>query len=127
VYKSLLFSRLFGLPQQPYSFAVLSPGTLFVGIMQVSWIFLHLLGVLSWLGMHWFRLPLPHVVFAFLRLLCSTKYCRAQNGIDEMCRDQWKWASNNPNGYRSEAEQSLDSKPSTNGNHEAVIIKGIAT
>lgn len=52
---------------------------------------------------------------------------RAQNGIDEMCRDQWKWASNNPNGYRSGEEQSVDSKHTVNGNHEAVVIKGSAT
>ncbi|CAL9064262.1 unnamed protein product [Musa banksii] len=24
----------------------------------------------------------------------------AKNGVEEMCRDQWKWASNNPYGYR---------------------------
>ncbi|KAG0617833.1 hypothetical protein M758_4G018600 [Ceratodon purpureus] len=69
---------------------------------------------------------------------CSEVYCApdkarrelgwiAQNGIDEMCRDQWKWASNNPNGYRSEQVQSLDSKPVVNGNHEAVIINGTTT
>ncbi|TYJ27803.1 hypothetical protein E1A91_A07G213600v1 [Gossypium mustelinum] len=28
-------------------------------------------------------------------------YCRAKYGIAEMCRDQWKWASNNPWGYQS--------------------------
>ncbi|VFQ63242.1 unnamed protein product [Cuscuta campestris] len=27
---------------------------------------------------------------------------RAKNGIDEMCRDQWKWASQNPWGYVSQ-------------------------
>lgn len=27
---------------------------------------------------------------------------KAKYGIDEMCRDQWKWASQNPWGYRSE-------------------------
>jgi len=69
---------------------------------------------------------------------CSTVYCTpdkarkelgwtAQYGIDEMCRDQWKWASSNPNGYQSCQEQSLDLKPTTNGNHEASIIKDTAT
>jgi hypothetical protein len=42
-----------------------------------------------------------------------------------MCRDQWKWASNNPNGYRPVQEQSIDSKPIANGNHEAVMSKDI--
>lgn len=34
------------------------------------------------------------------------KYCifRAKYGVDEMCRDQWKWASQNPWGYRSKPE-----------------------
>lgn len=27
--------------------------------------------------------------------------CRAKYGIDEMCRDQWNWASKNPYGYES--------------------------
>nr|GMD99088.1 bifunctional UDP-glucose 4-epimerase and UDP-xylose 4-epimerase 1 [Ipomoea batatas] len=27
---------------------------------------------------------------------------KAKNGIDEMCRDQWKWASQNPWGYQSQ-------------------------
>lgn len=26
---------------------------------------------------------------------------RPKYGIDEMCRDQWNWASNNPLGYGS--------------------------
>lgn len=26
---------------------------------------------------------------------------KAQNGIEEMCRDQWNWQSKNPNGYRN--------------------------
>lgn len=29
---------------------------------------------------------------------------KAKYGIDEMCRDQWKWASKNPWGYRSKPE-----------------------
>ncbi|XP_024371982.1 UDP-glucose 4-epimerase 5 [Physcomitrium patens] len=54
---------------------------------------------------------------------------KAQNGIDEMCRDQWKWASNNPDGYRSSQEKSPanDSKPLANGNHEAVLNTDTAT
>jgi UDP-glucose 4-epimerase len=24
----------------------------------------------------------------------------AQRGIDEMCKDSWRWQSNNPNGYK---------------------------
>lgn len=28
---------------------------------------------------------------------------KAKYGIDEMCRDQWKWASNNPWGYQGKA------------------------
>ncbi|THU63981.1 hypothetical protein C4D60_Mb01t21620 [Musa balbisiana] len=27
----------------------------------------------------------------------------AKYGVEEMCRDQWKWASNNPYGYRSQS------------------------
>jgi hypothetical protein len=27
--------------------------------------------------------------------------CRAKYGINEMCRDQWNWASKNPYGYES--------------------------
>ncbi|XP_020589985.1 bifunctional UDP-glucose 4-epimerase and UDP-xylose 4-epimerase 1-like [Phalaenopsis equestris] len=27
---------------------------------------------------------------------------RAKYGIEEMCRDQWNWASKNPNGYKSQ-------------------------
>lgn len=65
---------------------------------------------------------------------CSTVYTatdkagkelgwKAQNGIEEMCRDQWKWASNNPDGYRPIPEQSFDSKPLANGNHAAVMSK----
>ena len=27
--------------------------------------------------------------------------CRAKYGIEEMCRDQWNWASKNPYGYAS--------------------------
>lgn len=27
--------------------------------------------------------------------------CRARYGIEEMCRDQWNWASKNPYGYGS--------------------------
>nr|GMD94317.1 bifunctional UDP-glucose 4-epimerase and UDP-xylose 4-epimerase 1 [Ipomoea batatas] len=27
---------------------------------------------------------------------------KAKNGVDEMCRDQWKWASQNPWGYQSQ-------------------------
>jgi UDP-glucose 4-epimerase len=27
---------------------------------------------------------------------------RAKYGIEEMCRDQWNWASNNPWGYQLE-------------------------
>ncbi|GMN39294.1 hypothetical protein TIFTF001_008531 [Ficus carica] len=27
---------------------------------------------------------------------------KAKYGIEEMCRDQWKWASNNPHGYHSQ-------------------------
>lgn len=26
--------------------------------------------------------------------------CRAKYGVEEMCRDQWNWASTNPWGYR---------------------------
>ncbi len=26
---------------------------------------------------------------------------KAKYGIEEMCRDQWKWAVNNPHGYKS--------------------------
>lgn len=28
-------------------------------------------------------------------------FYRAKYGIDEMCRDQWNWASKNPRGYGS--------------------------
>ena len=28
--------------------------------------------------------------------------CRARYGIEEMCRDQWNWASKNPYGYESQ-------------------------
>jgi len=76
---------------------------------------------------HWVRLLSSPILFAFLRLPMFMIYCRPQYGIDEMCRDQWKCASSNPNGYQSCQEQSLDLKPTTNGNHEASIIKDTAT
>ena len=25
---------------------------------------------------------------------------KASRGIDEMCKDSWRWQSNNPNGYK---------------------------
>ncbi|OAY70334.1 UDP-glucose 4-epimerase, partial [Ananas comosus] len=28
--------------------------------------------------------------------------CRAKYGIEEMCRNQWRWASKNPSGYRAD-------------------------
>ncbi|CAM6116687.1 unnamed protein product [Calypogeia fissa] len=46
---------------------------------------------------------------------------KAQNGINEMCRDQWNWASRNPFGYRpcqndsTESEQAFSSRATTNG------------
>ncbi|KAJ6347483.1 hypothetical protein OIU76_004042 [Salix suchowensis] len=30
---------------------------------------------------------------------------KAKYGVEEMCRDQWKWASNNPWGYQSKPEK----------------------
>lgn len=27
-------------------------------------------------------------------------FTRAKYGVDEMCRDQWNWANNNPWGYQ---------------------------
>jgi len=38
------------------------------------------------------------VTFFFLHIWLP---CRAKYGIDEMCRDQWNWASKNPYGYGS--------------------------
>ena len=29
----------------------------------------------------------------------ATCYCKAENGIEEMCADSWRWQSQNPNGY----------------------------
>jgi UDP-glucose 4-epimerase len=31
---------------------------------------------------------------------------KAKNGIEEMCRDLWNWASNNPYGYNSSSNGS---------------------
>lgn len=30
---------------------------------------------------------------------------KAQYGIEEMCRDAWKWQSSNPNGYSEKTDQ----------------------
>lgn len=60
-----------------------------------------------------------------LTKLIRNYWCRAQNGIDEMCRDQWNWASNNPCGYRPSKTESPE--PVANGTHEPVINKGIDT
>jgi len=57
--------------------------------------FLHLIrnvGKFSWVNCF----PL------FLTNLCSL--CRAKYGIDDMCRDQWNWASKNPYGYGESEE-----------------------
>lgn len=40
----------------------------------------------------------PHLEFAWLFLI---PFDRAKYGIAEMCRDQWKWASQNPLGYQA--------------------------
>lgn len=38
---------------------------------------------------------------------CSRKQdlrtCRTRLTVEDMCRDQWKWASQNPNGYGDQA------------------------
>ncbi|KAL8256099.1 hypothetical protein R6Q59_031166 [Mikania micrantha] len=34
---------------------------------------------------------------------------KAKHGIDDMCRDQWNWASKNPYGYQTEAKRQLGS------------------
>lgn len=54
--------------------------------------------VLSRSSTHW-PWVLIHWLFGFL---CFVWWCdfRAKYGIEEMCRDQWKWASNNPWGYQ---------------------------
>lgn len=39
--------------------------------------------------------------------------CRARYGIEEMCRDQWNWASKNPYGYGS---------PDSNNNWKPILI-----
>lgn len=31
-------------------------------------------------------------------------FFRAKYGIDDMCRDQWNWASKNPYGYEGPQE-----------------------
>jgi len=41
--------------------------------------------------------------FLFCLVWCQ---CRAKNGIEEMCRDLWNWASNNPYGYNSSSNGS---------------------
>jgi UDP-glucose 4-epimerase len=30
---------------------------------------------------------------------------KAEYGLDEMCRDTWRWQSQNPYGYRDESAQ----------------------
>jgi hypothetical protein len=50
--------------------------------------------------------------------------CRAQNGIEEMCRDQWNWASKNPFGYQPSHADGKESKPVCNGGHDLKICNG---
>jgi len=47
-------------------------------------------------------LELIFSLFLFLTNLCSL--CRAKYGIDDMCRDQWNWASKNPYGFGESEE-----------------------
>jgi hypothetical protein len=48
-----------------------------------------------------------YILTMFLCLTIASSYSysgaffRAKYGIEEMCRDQWNWASNNPWGYQS--------------------------
>jgi UDP-glucose 4-epimerase len=49
---------------------------------------------------------------------------KAQNGIEEMCRDQWNWASKNPFGYQPSHADGKESKPVCNGGHDLKICNG---
>lgn len=40
-----------------------------------------------------------YVDFKFFEHLFRFSFCRTKYGVDEMCRDQWNWASKNPYGY----------------------------
>jgi UDP-glucose 4-epimerase len=51
---------------------------------------------------------------------------KAQNGIEEMCRDQWNWASKNPFGYQPSHADGKESKPVCNGGHDLKISNGAA-
>lgn len=46
---------------------------------------------------------------AYMWIHCN---CRAKFGIEEMCRDQWNWASKNPYGYLTK-EEAKESKIQT--------------
>ncbi|CAK9231154.1 unnamed protein product [Sphagnum troendelagicum] len=51
---------------------------------------------------------------------------KAQNGIEEMCRDQWNWASKNPFGYRPSHADGKGSKPVRNGGHALRVSNATA-
>jgi UDP-glucose 4-epimerase len=56
--------------------------------------------------------------------------CRAKFGIEEMCRDQWNWASKNPYGYQgSQPVNSNGLKAPWNGSvdHNLSYGKAITT
>ncbi|OIW11118.1 hypothetical protein TanjilG_22925 [Lupinus angustifolius] len=47
------------------------------------------------------------IVYASIEKAGRELKWKAKYGIDEMCRDQWNWASKNPHGYGSQ-EDSTD-------------------
>ncbi|KAG6553649.1 hypothetical protein Mapa_004563 [Marchantia paleacea] len=51
---------------------------------------------------------------------------KAQNGIDEMCRDQWNWASKNPWGYRPAHSDGTDSEQSCSPRVSHSVVRGKA-
>lgn len=42
---------------------------------------------------------LMYVLYSFFMFCKFDVSFRAKYGVEEMCRDQWKWAVNNPWGY----------------------------
>lgn len=87
---------------------------------------------------------LKHLLFTFLLQACEEccsranifsliellqLWCRAKYGIEEMCSDQWKWASKNPYGYQGQETEIIKTQESQNGhlNHDPSLRKPMPT